>query len=162
MDSNRKAYYIGDIARELGLSQRAVRYYEELGFIRPTRTDGGFRIYESHDADILRAVLQFKDLGMSLDDIRSLIVPGIEALNSDAILHMRKTLMERRREIEARLESCREGLRQIDRVLEMVSGCVTCGKLGESGTCSECLKNSGGDSPSLITPLLSRGRDAER
>ncbi|HPQ80160.1 MAG TPA: MerR family transcriptional regulator [bacterium] len=162
MNDNRKTYYIGDIARELGLSQRAVRYYEELGFIKPTRTDGGFRTFEAHDADILRAVLQFKELGMSLDDIRSIFLPGKEKLNPEGMFHLRNTLLERRREIEARICSCEEGLRHIDRALKIVSRCSTCGEPCDTGKCAECLKRQQGDKPPIITPLLSRGQEEER
>lgn len=161
MNDNKKAYYIGDIARELGLSQRAIRYYEELGFLKPTRTDGGFRTYQEGDIDLLRIVLQFKELGMSLEEIRALCVPGRDALTSESTRHLRETLLARRGEIEAKVRHCEEGIRQIDRVLDLLAGCTTCARPGEPGSCDSCLKEHGGEGSPLINPLLHREQGAK-
>lgn len=161
MDDNRKTYYIGDLARDLGLSQRAIRYYEELGFIKPSRTDGGFRTYCERDVDLLRTVLQFKELGMSLDEIRALFIPGQESLTGEAIRHLRETLLARRQEIESRIKVCEDGIRQIDRVLAILTDCPGCGKPADAGVCDACLKEHGGDAAPLIHPLLSREQGAK-
>jgi DNA-binding transcriptional MerR regulator len=44
---------IGDAAAQLGVSERALRYYEEQGLVRPARTGSGQRLYSDGD---LRAV----------------------------------------------------------------------------------------------------------
>lgn len=154
MNGNRKTYYIGDIARDLGLSQRAIRYYEELGFIKPTRTEGRFRTYSEGDVDLLRTVIRFKDLGMSLDEIRALFVPGRDVLTADCVRKLRESLSQRRREFESRIGKYEEGIRQIDHVLGILSNCATCGRPSEDGICEQCLKDHGGERMPLISPLL--------
>lgn len=152
MDTVRKN--IGEIAKELGLSQRAVRYYEELGFIKPTRTESGYRTYSARDVELLKIVISFKDLGMTLEDIHAIIVHGAESLDAEAIGQIRESLSERRKEFESKIEKYREGLKQIDRVLDILSGCNTCGKQVAKGICEECLKERTKDAPTIITPLL--------
>lgn len=161
MDTNIKgrAYYIGDIAKELGLSQRAVRYYEELGFIRPTRTEGGFRKYSECDLSILRIVLNFKDLGMSLDDIRQLLLPDDGAITSDIVRHLSEALSSKREDFELKLKKYKEGISQINRVLEILADCSTCGKPSNIGVCEDCLHEHGGDASPLIHSLLASAHE---
>ncbi len=66
--------HIGDVAERVGLSLRTIRYYEEVGLVRPSaRTAGGFRLYTASDADRLQVVKDMKPLGFSLDEMRDLL-----------------------------------------------------------------------------------------
>lgn len=155
MNNNQKAYYIGDIAKELDLSARAIRYYEELGFIKPMRTDGGFRTYSASDVALLKVVVRFKELGMSLEEIGSLILPGRESLTAGSIRNLCKALSVRRDEFEMKKRKYEEGIEQIGRVLDLLSKCNRCGRPSEQGVCEDCLKEHGGDISPLIAPLIS-------
>lgn len=155
MSNNQKTYYIGDISKELDLSARAIRYYEELGFIRPLRTDGGFRTYSERDVALLKVVIRFKDLGMSLDEIGTLILPGRDTLTVDAIHKLKEALSVRREEFQSKKKKYEEGIEQIDRVLELLSNCNECGRPSGQGICENCLKQHGGDISPLIAPLIS-------
>ncbi len=65
---------IGEVAEQVGLSLRTVRYYEEVGLVTPVeRTSGGFRIYDDHAVDRLKLVRDLKPLGFSLDEIREIV-----------------------------------------------------------------------------------------
>lgn len=68
----KKEYYIGEISKELNVSQRTIRYYEELGFIKPGRSFGRFRIYDQSAFNRLCTILHLKDLGMTLEEIGTL------------------------------------------------------------------------------------------
>lgn len=153
MDSNQTTYYIGGISKELKLSQRAVRYYEELGFIKPTRTEGKFRVYSRHDFDLLKLVIGFKDLGMTLEEIKALILPGGGKFTFSAAQELRGMLILRRKEFETKIKKYGDGIAQIDRVLDILSNCATCGKPADDGVCEDCLKRHGADSSALIPPL---------
>ena len=50
---------IGDVAREAGVTPKAVRYYERLGLLEPRRSSNGYREY---DEDDLRAVVEIREL----------------------------------------------------------------------------------------------------
>lgn len=61
-------YSIGPLSEELGLSTRAIRFYEAKGLISPQRA-GTNRIYTRRDRGRLLIILRGKRLGFSLDEI---------------------------------------------------------------------------------------------
>ena len=66
-----KKYWIGEVAKETCLSLRTIRYYEELGLLRPkSRTAGHFRLYSESEMVRLRSIQTLKDLGYPLKDIQ--------------------------------------------------------------------------------------------
>jgi DNA-binding transcriptional MerR regulator len=64
-----RPYTIGELAAELGLTTRAIRFYETRGLIRPRRK-GNARVYDRRDRARLLLILRGKNLGFSLEDIR--------------------------------------------------------------------------------------------
>jgi DNA-binding transcriptional MerR regulator len=65
-------FRIGELARRVGVTPRAVRYYEELGLLPDRgRTDGSHRFYDEQDESRLSDLLQIRDLlGLSLTELR--------------------------------------------------------------------------------------------
>ncbi|EKN67630.1 MerR family transcriptional regulator [Neobacillus bataviensis LMG 21833] len=66
-------YLISDLVEVFGISQRSIRYYEELGLIHPRRTAGNHRIYTKRDRARIKMILRGKHLGFSLQDAAKLI-----------------------------------------------------------------------------------------
>ncbi|NDL55703.1 MerR family transcriptional regulator [Phytoactinopolyspora mesophila] len=65
---------IGEVAERVGLSLRTIRYYEEVGLVRPSaRTTGGFRLYTEPDVARLRLVKRMKTLEFSLEEMGDLL-----------------------------------------------------------------------------------------
>ena len=64
---------IGDVARQTGLTLRALRFYEARGLVRPLRTAGGRRVYGAGELARLHAVVAFKRAGFSLARIADLL-----------------------------------------------------------------------------------------
>lgn len=64
---------IGEIAERTGLTERTLRFYEELGLISPHRTQGGRRIYGTADLTTLHHVTLLKRAGFSLSHIKQLL-----------------------------------------------------------------------------------------
>jgi DNA-binding transcriptional MerR regulator len=64
---------IGQLADRLGVTTRTIRYYEELGLLKPSsHTEGGERRYTEDDAAHLQRILELKRLmGFGLDEIRA-------------------------------------------------------------------------------------------
>ena len=60
---------IGDIARRTGLTERTLRYYEELGLLTPARDAGDRRRYVSEDLDRLSRIRLLRELGTPVADL---------------------------------------------------------------------------------------------
>ncbi len=65
-------YSISDLARELDITTRAIRFYEEQGMLAPERR-GQERIYSAKDKVALKLILRGKRIGFSLAECRELI-----------------------------------------------------------------------------------------
>lgn len=146
--------YIGDVAKRLGVSQRTIRYYEELGLITPTRTSGRFRVYAEAEIERLKTVMLLKSLGISLEDIVALIKLWHEGVPSEVTPKLRAILIERRQEFEKRIEGYRKGIEQLDEVLTLLNVCASCGHRVEAEECSHCLSNRNEDIPPLMKTLV--------
>jgi DNA-binding transcriptional MerR regulator len=71
-------YSVTGLARDLGVSARTIRFYEDRGLISPGRA-GATRVYTHRDRARMKLILRGKRLGFSLNDIReflALYVPG--------------------------------------------------------------------------------------
>ncbi|MEH6936387.1 MerR family transcriptional regulator [Bacillus sp. JJ664] len=68
-------YKIDDVAKECGLTKRAIRYYEEIGLIPPPeRSEGGFRLYTDQHIERLKQIMNVRDvLGFSLQEVQEYI-----------------------------------------------------------------------------------------
>ena len=63
---------IGELSTQTGVNIETVRYYERIGLIpSPKRTAGGRRVFTPDDAQRLSFVRRARELGFSIDDIRS-------------------------------------------------------------------------------------------
>jgi MerR family transcriptional regulator, repressor of the yfmOP operon len=66
-------YRIGELASRVGLTERTIRYYEELGLLESVkRLDGGTRVYTDDDLRRLKFIRKLKTLGLSLHEMREL------------------------------------------------------------------------------------------
>lgn len=65
-------YSISDLARELDITPRAIRFYEEQGMLSPERR-GLERIYSARDKVSLKLILRGKRIGFSLAECKELI-----------------------------------------------------------------------------------------
>src|SRR3569623_1211171 len=68
-------FNISDLAREYDLTTRAIRFYEDMGLLQPTRSGPGGRnrIYCARDRTRLKLSLRAKRLGLSLTEARDII-----------------------------------------------------------------------------------------
>lgn len=66
---------IQEVAEEVGLTARSIRYYEERGLLKPAaRSEGAYRLYDADDIERLRYIKGLRDdAGFSLADIGQLL-----------------------------------------------------------------------------------------
>lgn len=65
---------IGEAAHASGVSAKMIRYYEEIGLIRPAgRTGSNYRVYGSDEVHVLRFIRRARQLGFSMDETARLL-----------------------------------------------------------------------------------------
>jgi MerR family transcriptional regulator, copper efflux regulator len=65
---------IGEVAKQTGLSPKAIRLYETDGLIpAPERTQAGYRTYDEHDVALLRFIGQARALDLRLEEIKEIL-----------------------------------------------------------------------------------------
>lgn len=65
---------VKEVSTLTGASIRALRHYDSIGLLRPTKvTEAGYRLYDEAAVEKLRLILVYRELGFSLDEIRTLL-----------------------------------------------------------------------------------------
>lgn len=97
---------IGEASKATGISVKMLRYYEEIGLVRPAlREYSGYRVYSDKNVAVLRFVRRARDLGFQVKQIAALLdlwQDGSRAsadVKSLAMDHVRE-LEQRRRELD--------------------------------------------------------------
>ena len=63
-------YTTKQLAQLAGVSARTLRYYDEIGLLKPSRNqESGYRVYGAADVERLQQILFYKTLGVELDEI---------------------------------------------------------------------------------------------
>ncbi|MBI4797551.1 MAG: MerR family DNA-binding transcriptional regulator [Desulfarculus sp.] len=101
-------FTISELASELDISTRTIRFYEEKGLLSPRRSPGNQRLYSRRDRARLKLILRGKRFGYSLTQIAEMI--GMAEVDLDEAEQIRRSLAygeEKLREIAQRLEELR-------------------------------------------------------
>ena len=98
-----QTYSISDLSRELDITTRAIRFYEEQGLLSPERR-GLERIYSARDKVSLKLILRGKRIGFSLAECRELIeLYAPTGGNTKQLNSMLAKIAERRAQLEQQL-----------------------------------------------------------
>jgi DNA-binding transcriptional MerR regulator len=98
---------IHEAAAEVGLTARSVRYYEEVGLLRPARrSEGDYRLYDESDLERLRFIKGLRDdAGFSLAEISKLLEDEAARERDHVAYHATADPRERRRILSDRIAS---------------------------------------------------------
>ena len=106
-------YTITELAREFDLTPRAIRFYEEAGLLAPQR-EGRQRVYSQGDRTRLKLTQRGKRLGLSLAEIRELVLMYESPRDTEPQLRRYLDVLgAHRRDIEDRLAELQTTLREI-------------------------------------------------
>jgi DNA-binding transcriptional MerR regulator len=126
------AWKVGELARRTGLSVRALRYYDEIGLLSPSRrTEGGHRLYTAGDVVRLQRIKSLRALGFSLREIGEYLDGSEVPLERVIELHLarlkerielQRRLCDRLERVAARLRSGEEvsSERFVETVMEVI------------------------------------------
>lgn len=100
---NTPTYSISDLARELDITTRTIRFYEEQGMLSPERR-GLERVYSARDKVTLKLILRGKRIGFSLAECRDLIgLYDPSGDNQKQLTTMLEKIAERRAQLDQQL-----------------------------------------------------------
>ncbi len=106
-------FTIGELAREFGLTTRAIRFYEDCGLIAPQRS-GRNRVYTSRDRARLTLTLRGKRLGLKLAEVKELVDMYETQRDSESQLRRFVDVLARQRaELETRLADLQATLDEV-------------------------------------------------
>ena len=109
-----KHYHIGEFAELGGVSAKTLRFYDEIGLLRPASVHPRtrYRLYSPHQLEDLASILALKNLGISLAQVRKLTE------RRGSTTGRRPILTELKRTIEQSIQSATQSLHWINAALE--------------------------------------------
>ncbi|OCT12956.1 MerR family transcriptional regulator [Paenibacillus pectinilyticus] len=70
----KRLWKVGELAKLTGLTIRTLRFYDQIGLFSPSaHSDSGHRLYNEADLSRLQQILSLKELGLSLDEVKSVL-----------------------------------------------------------------------------------------
>lgn len=144
---------IGELARKTGKSVRALRHYEELGLLRASRSDGGFRLYGPDELARVYWISKLQDMGFSLSQVQGLI-NTVESSDSapQAMQSLRELFRSRLQRTRDQVERLLQLERDLGESLAYLEGCRACSSEHDLDSCSSCDSPAHADThtPSLV------------
>lgn len=107
-------YRITELARQFGLSRSTLLYYDQIGLLTPTgRSAAGYRLYSSNDRERLAAICNFRQAGLTIEDILRVL-----SMKEDAD---RSVLQERMRKLGAEIRILQTQRHLLGKILRVQS-----------------------------------------
>ncbi len=153
---------IGELARRTGKTVRALHLYEELGLLRPARSEGGFRLYGPDELARVYWIGKLQDMGFKLQQIQGLLAAISREERAPAAMERVRNLFQ------GRIEQTRKQLRkllQLERdlaeAIAYLDDCRTCPEVGQAqDACAECGQSTTRTAPELVSGIYLKTTDA--
>ncbi|NLJ89714.1 MAG: MerR family transcriptional regulator [Clostridiales bacterium] len=89
-------YTIKELADLSGVTTRTLRYYDEIGLLRPSRYEpSGYRVYTEREVDLLQQILLYRSMNLKLSKIKEIITNKNFDINTALIEHYNYLLKQR-------------------------------------------------------------------
>lgn len=93
-------YTVQKLGKLAGVSTRTLRYYDEIGILKPARiSSSGYRIYREKEINRLQQILFYRELGVTLGEIKN-IIDDSSFDEFNALIEHRQKLLEKRSQID--------------------------------------------------------------
>jgi len=112
-------YTIQKMAKLAGISTRTLRYYDEIGLLKPARINSsGYRIYGEKEVDRLQQILFYKELEFDLEEIKRIMnSPDFDEL--EALKGHREKLAERSKQLQMLISTIEKTIAYKERKISM-------------------------------------------
>ncbi len=108
-------YTVQKLAHLACVSTRTLRYYDEIGILKPARINSsGYRIYGQVEVDRLQQILFYRELGVGLESIKDIVMaPSFD--KAGALREHREKLLEKREQLDALISN-------VDKTIALTEG----------------------------------------
>ena len=90
---------INDISKELGLTKRAIKFYEEKGLLSVPKDENGYRNYSKEHIRMLKTISVYRKLGIGINDIQNIIKHGDESILLQVLKTKETELLDKQAEL---------------------------------------------------------------
>lgn len=116
LDEKDISFSISDLAREFGVTTRAIRFYEDEGLLSPGRS-GRQRVYTSRDHVRLKLIVRGKRLGFSLSEVREIIeMYDLDSGESGQLRYFLEQIKKRREALQQQRHDIELTLGELDSI----------------------------------------------
>lgn len=111
---------IGKVSRQSGVPPKTIRYYEEIGLIRPNRSENGYRAFTENHVHKLAFLGRARALGFTIEDCRTLL-SLYEDENRES-MQVKSVAEEHLRQIEEKIEKLQSMRATLSELIERCAG----------------------------------------
>jgi DNA-binding transcriptional MerR regulator len=152
-----KLLKVGDLAKAVRKTVRAMHLYEELGLLRPvSRSTGGFRLYTPEAVGRVKWISRMQDMGFSLPEVQGFLRTWEGSDNGpNGMRRVREVFEEKLTETRAQIERLRALERELGASLSYLELCGSCGPTHKQTDCGCCDQpgHDPVDTPELVSGL---------
>ena len=107
-------YSVGTLANMAGISVRTLHHFEAQGLLHPKRLANGYRVYGTTETNRLQQILLYREMGVSLSDIRQIL--------DDPFFDQKAVLIQHLKELQARKIHIERLIKSVTKTLESLEG----------------------------------------
>lgn len=155
-----KLMRVGELAKAVGKTVRAMHLYEELGLLEPrSRSEGGFRMYGADAIDRIHWIVKLQAIGFTLGEIQG-FVRDFQGADSgrEATERVRALFVEKQAQIRDQVMQLQVIENDLSEALSYLDSCQTCTDDYAPKACGDCDHHGHlkGDAPPLFAGLSRR------
>ncbi len=145
----------GDLARACETTVRTVRFYEEAGVLCPEmRSEGGHRLFGSEELQKLQLVMDLREAGLSLNDIKALFELKHQCKTpEEASQRLSDALEAQIDEMQRKIATLRRLREELARTIAIIKECQLCDSTEFPKRCGDCDVLNQGDLPRAVRLL---------
>ncbi len=164
-DPKHKLLRVGDLAKAVGKTVRAMHLYEELGLLEPQeRSEGGFRLYGKDAIDRIQWIVKLQAIGFTLAEIQGFVADFRNAQSApEAASRVRALFAEKQARLREQIAQLHTIETDVADALRYLESCHTCSAEYAPTECGGCDHHGHhkGEAPPLFAGITKRS-DADR
>src|SRR5215470_6610722 len=158
--SDAKLMRVGELAKAVGKTVRAMHLYEELGLLEPrSRSEGGFRLYGPEAVDRIQWIVKLQAIGFTLAEIQGFVKEFQQAGSGrEATTRVRALFTEKQSQIREQIMQLQVIENDLSEALSYLDSCQTCSDDYAPAACGDCDHHGHqkGEAPPLFAGLSRR------